>query len=85
MKLVQPSPQLVAFRDALMATAKANVGELSALDILAMFAHCTGQLIALQDQRAITPAQAMQLVANNIEQGNREAIAELLGKTQGNG
>lgn len=45
--------------------------------ILAITSQFVGQLIALQDQRKITPDMAMQIVSENIEIGNRAALMTL--------
>jgi hypothetical protein len=45
--------------------------------ILAIASQFVGQLIALQDQRKITPDMAMQIVSENIEIGNRAALMTL--------
>jgi hypothetical protein len=49
----------------------------------AVVAHLLGQLIALQDQTRFTPDQVMTLVAQNIETGNQEVLANLLTETGG--
>jgi hypothetical protein len=36
-----------------------------------------GQLIAMQDQRRFTSVMVMQLVSDNIEAGNQDAIREV--------
>lgn len=51
-----------------------HAGTLSGLEVLAIAANIVGKLVALQDQRTVTPAQAMEVVARNIELGNREAL-----------
>jgi hypothetical protein len=50
---------------------------LSAIEMLAVAANMLGKMIALQDQRTITPAMAMKTVAANIEMGNQQAMDEL--------
>lgn len=52
-------------------------GEISRPEALALFAHVTGLLIAMQDQRTMTPDEAMALVGRNIEQGNASAIDQM--------
>jgi hypothetical protein len=42
--------------------------------VLAIAAYSVGQLIAMQDQRRITPAMALAIVSRNIEAGNAHAI-----------
>lgn len=45
--------------------------------ILAIVSQFVGQLIALQDQRKITPDAALQIVQENIEIGNAAALLTL--------
>jgi hypothetical protein len=52
--------------------------ELDAVDILAVAAHLVGTIIALQDQRTMTPEMALELAAMNIEAGNAEALEEVM-------
>lgn len=42
--------------------------------MLAITSYTVGQVIALQDRRVMTGAQAMQIVQDNIELGNAHAI-----------
>lgn len=65
--------------------AMAKHPDLSAMEMLALASQLVGNLVALQDQRAMTPAQAMEVVAQNIEEGNKVAIETCLGDTLGNG
>ncbi len=51
--------------------------QISALELLAVAANMVGKLIALQDQRAHSAAEIMELVAQNIELGNRQVIGTL--------
>lgn len=46
-------------------------------EMLALVSQLVGNLIAVQDQRKLTPDMAMTLVAKNIEIGNLEAIREI--------
>ena len=78
MKVKTAQPKHTAFRDDLVAVLRKHGDQVTAPEMLALAAHLTGQLIALQDQRTMTPDQAMQIVAANIEQGNQEVIGGLL-------
>lgn len=62
---------------------QADLHALSQEDVLALCAFMTGAVIAGQDQRKMTPRQAMALVSLNIEAGNRAAIDVTLGETKG--
>lgn len=50
---------------------------LSGLEMLAIAANVVGKLVALQDQRKVSPEMAMEVVAQNIEYGNKQVIDEL--------
>jgi hypothetical protein len=83
MKNTAANPAHVACRNAMLAAMQAHVGTLRADELLAIAAHVVGQLIAFQDQRAMTPEMAMDLVQKNIAQGNAEAVGSLLHATPG--
>lgn len=51
--------------------------DLTSGEALALCAFVTGACVANQDQRNMSPAQAMEIVARNIEAGNAAAVAEL--------
>lgn len=74
---IKPEPGHVAFRADLIAVLRKHEANLTAEDMLALAAHLVGQLIALQDQRTMSPDRAMATVAANIEQGNQEVIDDL--------
>lgn len=71
-----------AFREDVIKLLDKHCGGLPAVDMLALSAHLVGQMVALQDQRTITPDMAMEIVSANIEAGNAEVIASLR-KTKG--
>ena len=52
-------------------------GEVSKAELLGLMAHVTGMMIALQDQRTMSPEQAMNLVISNIENGNKSAVEQM--------
>ena len=70
-----PTPQQLAFRNALIETMRLHGATLRADELLAVASHFVGQLIALQDQRLFTSTTVMELVTRNVELGNRDAIA----------
>jgi hypothetical protein len=83
MSLHQTKPEHeVAYQD-LCALVNRHAGKLSSLELLAVAANMIGKLVALQDQRSVTPAQAMEVVAKNIEQGNQQVLEQLRTKTSG--
>jgi hypothetical protein len=52
--------------------------------MLAIASNFVGKLMAMQDQRTMTPARAIEIVRANIEAGNKQAVDELMG-SKGNG
>lgn len=66
----------VAYQD-ICALASKHAAKLSSAELLAIAANMVGKMIALQDQRAMTPAEAMEIVANNIEYGNQTVVRNL--------
>ncbi|MGE0408736.1 MAG: hypothetical protein AB7P23_05670 [Amphiplicatus sp.] len=78
---VSPNEKHRAFRDDLIGVVRKHGDEMKAEELLAIAAHFVGQLVALQDQRTMTSARAMQIVAHNIEVGNAEIIDSLLQTT----
>lgn len=51
--------------------------DLPSIELLAVMSNMVGKIMAMQDQRRMTVASAMELVARNIEEGNRQAVAGL--------
>ena len=82
-KVVIPTSTHQEFRRKLLALLDDHAGKLDALEMLAISAHVVGQLVAMQDQREVTPQIAMACISRNIEQGNREAVNDI-GAVQGN-
>lgn len=72
----------VAYRD-LCHLASKHADRLSSLELLAVAANMVGKLIALQDQRTLSPEMAMKVVSRNIEYGNQSVLAELANATGG--
>lgn len=77
MKVKDPTPQHKAFRDDLIAVLR-KYPDMQADEILAISSYFVGQIIALQDQRKMTPEKAMKIVASNIEAGNQHTMKEVL-------
>lgn len=77
MSLHQAKPEHeVAYQD-LCALVNKHADRLSALELLAVAANMLGKLVALQDQRKVTPSMAMEVVAQNIEHGNQQVLAQI--------
>jgi hypothetical protein len=80
---VKTNPKHEAAYQDLVAIVRKYEGELSPSELLAIAANLTGKLVALQDQRTMTPELAMEIVSRNLELGNQQALAELLGPSKG--
>lgn len=50
---------------------------LTAAEILAIGANMVGKLVAMQDQKTMTPSMAMEIVARNVQVGNQQVLDEL--------
>ncbi len=66
----------IVYQD-LCALVNKHADKVSSLEILAIASNMVGKLVALQDQRNITPALAMETVAQNIEYGNKQVLDQL--------
>ena len=66
----------VAYQD-LCKFVNKHADKLTPLELLAIAANMLGKLIALQDQRKISPAMAMEIVVKNVEHGNKQVLDEL--------
>jgi hypothetical protein len=80
-KIARPEHEVV-YRD-LVALINKNAGKLTALEILAVAANMLGKLVAMQDQRTVSPSAAMDVVIKNIEFGNKQVIDQLRDETKG--
>lgn len=82
MKSKAPTKEQIAFRDEMVATLRKH-SHLRPDEMLAVAAYFVGQLLALQDQRKMTPSMGLELVGANIEAGNAQAIKEAVGSPIG--
>lgn len=71
----------VAYQDLCKLLAR-HGDKVTALEMLAIASNMVGKLIAMQDQRTVTPDMAMEIVSRNIEAGNQDVLANL-GNTLG--
>lgn len=84
MKKIVPSPAHQRVRDKMLAVIRTEAATMDASEILAIAAYTVGQLIALQDQRKMTPQMALAIVSENIEAGNFQAQKDVLSADKGN-
>lgn len=85
MKTIKPNEKHQAFHNDAVELLRKHGEALPAVEILALCSQLVGQVLALQDQRTMTPAMGMELIAVNIEMGNKGAIEDLLGDVKGHG
>jgi hypothetical protein len=85
MSIVIPKPEHEVVYKELSALVSKHAHEVDALVVLAIAANMVGKLIAMQDQRKHTTDKIMHMVGQNIEMGNQQVLAELMGEAKGNG
>lgn len=83
MKTVPGSSDTEACRQALVAAIRPFADKLGAQGMLAVASALVGQLVAMQDQRTMTPSMAMEIVTRNIELANKEVLDALRNSTGG--
>jgi hypothetical protein len=66
----------VAYQD-LCRLMNKHADKLTSLELLAVASNMLGKLVAMQDQRKVTPAMAMAVVALNVEHGNKQVLDKI--------
>ncbi len=84
-KLQTASPTMRAALAATLDAIRPYADELGDQGMIAVLAYTLGQLVALSDQRKLTPPQASELIHANIYQGNTDAIGQVLRGEAGHG
>lgn len=79
LKRTAPNDAHLAFRNDALELLRRHAGATDPTHLLAIASHMVGQIIAMLDQRAISPDMAMHIVMTNIEAGNAEVISQLTG------
>lgn len=82
-RIHQAKPAHEVVYQEIVALVHRHADQMTPMEILAIAANMLGKLLAVQDQRRVTPAEAMEVIARNIEEGNAEMIAQLT-NTKGN-
>ncbi len=80
-RVIAREDYMVAYDD-MVKLLKKHAHKMSSLEMLAVAANMNGKLLAMQDQRSISPAEALKCIGENIEIGNNEAV-KALQKSQG--
>ena len=78
MKVYCTTPEYeLAYQD-LLALMGRHKDSVAPVEMLAIAANVVGKLMAVQDKRKYTSEQVTQVVTENIEEGNRQAIETIL-------
>lgn len=81
-RIIQATPEHEVFYQDLVALLR-KFDHLKAHEILSIAANMLGKIIAMQDQRTMSPDMAMKIVCKNLEVGNAQVIEQLTLKTGG--
>lgn len=73
---MKANPTHEAFYQELTGLLRKYADQLSAVEILAICANMTGQVLALQNASAATPDQYLRVLTTNLELGNAQAITD---------
>lgn len=73
-RIVKARPEHQVARKDLVDLMTKHGSDMTSEELLALAAHTVGTIIALQDQRTMTPNLAMAIVMSNIAAGNQETI-----------
>lgn len=73
MTLKFAKPEHVVAYEELVELIGRHAETMTAEELLAVGANALGKLLALQDQRTMTPERGLEIIKRNIEYGNQEA------------
>ncbi len=77
MKIEIAKPEHEALYSELLDIVRRHADKMSSIQVLAIAANMVGKIVAMQDQRTVTPELAMHTVFENIKAGNMEAIRQI--------
>jgi hypothetical protein len=80
-KIIKANPKHDAFYEDVVTAARKH--DLPPEELLIMMSNILGKILALQDQRRRTKDDYLRLMSMNIEQGNAEAVIQLMSKRAG--
>ena len=78
-----PSPVVIEARLAMLEALRPFADRLEVIEIVAVLSQTVGQFVAMLDQRQFTPAQAMEVVEENLAAGNAAQIEQVIGTPRG--
>lgn len=82
-RTLETTEQHVQFRNDIIEVMRKH-GNLPSVEMLCLTSQFVGQLVALQDQTRYSAKVIMEMVAMNVEEGNRAAIENIFGGHGGN-
>ena len=77
MGVLNPKPEHEVLYQELTALLRRHGDKVTSLEMLAIAANMVGKIVAMQDQRSVTPGMAMQIVSRNLELGNQQVLQAL--------
>lgn len=85
MVLISAKPEHEKVFEDLTEVLKRHEKNLTALELLCIMANMVGKIAGLQNKKKMTPAGVMEIIAMNIEEGNRQIVAELMKTSEDDG
>lgn len=76
MRVIANKDHEAAYQDIIALVVK-HAGKVDATQMLAIAANLVGKLVAMQDQRTMTTAMALDVIKINLENGNAQMLAAL--------
>ena len=83
MNSTPPSPVVIEARLAMLEALRPFADRLEVIEIVAVLSQTVGQFVAMLDQRKFTPAQAMEVVEENLVAGNAAMLDKVFWSTGG--
>ena len=83
LKSTPPPPVVIEARLAMLEALRPFADRLEVIEIVAVLSQTVGQFVAMLDQRKFTPAQAMEVVEENLAAGNAAQIEQVIGTPRG--
>lgn len=73
-RIVEPTAEHKVLREKILTLIKEEAGNIPASELLGLMSQIVGNLIAYQDAKTMTVPMAYEIVARNIEAGNKAAV-----------
>lgn len=76
-RTIEPNEKHKAFFDEMKEIFAKHAAQISSEELLALSAYYTGMVLALQNQKTMTPDRGLAIISRNIELGNAFTIGEV--------